>query len=357
MYEFLSASAQAAFANLASAAFQAASQRSVADAPGGFAKKTIGQQVYWYHQVKLADGRLQQTYIGKSSNEIDQLIAQHSDPAAASARVHMKRLCAAAIALGCREIPAKHAMVIDRLIDFGFFRAGGILVGTHCFMAYENMFGVRWLAGAQTLYLDFAHPGKNVSLALPCEPIQADTRGAIDSLRMGFAPNGAQTTYRNPNEPDFDLDFLTSVGRGGEEPVYAKSLNVTLQPLKFLEFSMEQTTQAVLLARRGPLVVTIPAPERYAVHKLLVHGERPEKQRTKANKDLAQAASLIAYLLEHDPEALRDAWRDLNDRGPGWRRRAGEGLAALMAAHPSIDVAPMLDVPQMGRRAHRARRS
>ena len=69
-------------------------------------------------------------------------------------------------------------------------------------------------------------------------------------------------------------------------PVFVKSLNVTLQPLKFMEFSMEATTQAVLLARRGPLVVTIPAPERYAVHKLLLHGarhgERPEKQRTKA---------------------------------------------------------------------------
>lgn len=339
MYEFINASAQAAYANLASAAFHWANRRTVADAPGGFAKKVIGQQTYWYHQVRLPNGRLQQSYVGKSTDQVDQLIAQHCDETSAQARAHLKRLCASAIALGCREIPPRHAAVIERLTDFGLFRAGGILVGTHCFMAYENMFGVRWLNGAQTLDLDFAHPGKNLSLALPSEPI--DTRAAIESLKMGFAPNSDQTTYTKPDEPDFDLDFLTSVGRRGQKPVFVKSLNLTLQPLRFMEFSMESTTQAVLLARRGPMVVTLPAPQRYAVHKLLVHGERPEKQRTKANKDLAQAASLISYLAEYDPDALHEAWQDLNSRGPGWQRRASEGLAALESMYPSVDVEPL----------------
>ncbi len=340
MYAYLSASAQSAFANLSSAAFSSADHRGVADAPGGFTKKAIGGQVYWYHQVKLADGRQQQTYIGKASEEIDRLIEAHQDPASQATKSHLRKLCASAIVLGCREVPAKHAMVIDRLIDFGFFRAGGILVGTHCFMAYENMFGIHWGAGAQTLDLDFAHPGKNVSLALPQGPV--DTHAAIESLKMGFAPNNNKTTYRKADEPDFDLDFLTSIGREGESPVFVKELNVTLQPLRFMEFSMVATTQAVLLSRRGPLVVTIPPPERYAVHKLLVYGERPEKQRTKSNKDLAQAASLIAYLTDNDPEALRGAWVDLNSRGPGWRRRAMEGLDAIRNRYPELDVSPLL---------------
>jgi hypothetical protein len=337
VHEYLSASARSAFANLSSTAFSSAMHRSAADAPGGFTKKTIGGQVYWYHQVKLADGKQQQTYIGKASEEIDRLIAAHQDPSSQATKSHLRKLCASAIVLGCREVPAKHAMVIDRLIDFGFFRAGGILVGTHCFMAYENMFGIRWGTGAQTLdHLDFAHPGKNVSLAIPPGPV--DTHGAIETLKMGFAPNNNRTTYRKADEPDFDLDFLTSIGRDGESPVLVKALNVSLQPLRFMEFSMVSTTQAVLLARRGPLVVTIPAPERYAVHKLLVYGERPEKQRTKANKDLAQSASLISYLTENDPEALREAWQDLNARGPGWRRRASEGLEAIRHRYPTLNV-------------------
>ena len=60
--------------------------------------------------------------------------------------------------------------------------------------------------------------------------------------------------------------------------------------------------------------------------------------RVKATKDLEQAAALIEYLAEHDAQALNMAWVDLMGRGPGWRSRAIEGLQALQALHPDIDV-------------------
>ena len=88
----------------------------------------------------------------------------------------------------------------------------------------------------------------------------------------------------------------------------------------------------------GRAANSIPAPERYAAHKLLIFGERPEAQRTKANKDLAQAASLIKYLTDNDPESLAEAWSDLISRGPGWRRRAEQGLSAMSAVYPDLDV-------------------
>ena len=39
----------------------------------------------------------------------------------------------------------------------------------------------------------------------------------------------------------------------------------TLQPLKFMEYSMEATMPVVLLARTGPIVVNVPRPERIAL--------------------------------------------------------------------------------------------
>lgn len=335
-FEELSASAQAAFAGLDTAARQAELSRSIADLPGGFAIKNVGATDYWYYQVKLPNGRPQQVYVGPDDEPTRRLMADHADPQKRLAQSGLVRMARAALAYGCAEIPLKHARVIERLSDYGFFRAGGILVGTHSFLAYQNHFGVRWMAGAFTLDLDFAHAGKNLSIALPSN-LKLDARAAIDSLNMGFIPVQSNTTFKKPDEPDFDLDFLTTMGRAGDEPVYLPALNLTLQPLKFMELSLEHPMRATLLTRNGPLVVNVPQPHRFALHKLIVHGERPVAQRVKANKDVAQAGALIDYLLDNDGDELIRSWEDVVGRGPGWTRRLLAGWRALEKAQPEMD--------------------
>jgi hypothetical protein len=87
-------------------------------------------------------------------------------------------------------------------------------------------------------------------------------------------------------------------------------------------------------AHSGPMVVNLPRPERYALHKLLVYGERPQAQRTRARKDLAQAAALMDYLLLHDAEDIAGMWRDVNARRPGWKRRLTEGFQMMNLQYP-----------------------
>jgi hypothetical protein len=332
----LSAAAQTAYAALAHAARQAELSRSVADVPGGFAKKIINGRTYWYHQAKSPGGKLQQRYVGPDDAQTRELIERHADPAAKAGREHLVRLCDAAIALGCYGVIPKHARVLGRLADHGLFRAGGILVGTHAYLAYQNHFGLRWTGGDTTVDLDFAHPGKNVSVAMPSD-IEVDTPSAIDSLKMGFLPVNEGTRYVKPDEPDFDLDFLTSRHRGRDAPVVVPQLRLTLQPLKFMEFPMENPMPLVLPASSGPIVANAPQPARYALSKLLVHAERRTSDPPKSAKDLEQAATLIDYLSRHQPEALQAAWDDLLSRGPGWRSRAKEGLKALARRHPGIE--------------------
>ena len=338
MHQELSAAAQTAFAGLAQAARMAEINRTVADLPGGFVKKTIRGTVYWYYQVKSPDGKLHQAYIGAESPATLALMASHQDPSAKASQVQLVNLTRAAIELGCASVIPKHARIIERLADHGFFRAGGILVGTHAFLSYQNLFGVLWTSGVTTVDLYFAHTGKNISIAVPSN-MAMDRRKAIDSLQMGFVPNNDQTTYKKADEPDLDLDFLTALHRSGDAPLAVPALNITLQPLKFMEFSMEATLPAVLLSRAGPIVVNVPRPERYAVHKLAVYGERPQNMRTKARKDLDQAAALIEYLARNDADALALAWENFNGRGPGWRKRAEQGREALASAFPEIGTA------------------
>jgi len=333
LYKDLSLAAQTMFAGLDAAAKQADLARNIADAPGGFSKKKVAGREYWYYQIKAPDGALQQSYVGPNDEQTLALIQAHSDPAKESAKKHLDRLSKAAIAMGCASIPSKHARVIKRLADSGLFSAGGILVGTHAFLAYQNIFGVEWSSGAATLDLDFAHAGRNVSLALP-ENLTINTYSAIESLEMGFVPNHSKTSFKKSDEPDFDLDFVTSKGRDGDAPVYIERLGLTMQPLRFMELSLEDPMRATLIGKNGPIVVNLPRPERYAIHKLLVHGERPQDQRTKANKDVIQASALIDYLLEHDAVGIGSMWMDVSERGPGWRRRLEQGYAAMVKVYP-----------------------
>ncbi|MFK4705968.1 hypothetical protein ABIC83_002807 [Roseateles asaccharophilus] len=333
-YREQSAAAQTAYANLAQAARQHELNRSIADIPGSFVKKTIKGKDYWYYQHKLPGGTPQQTYVGPDDEETRALMASNADPAAKNASRHLAQLSEAAMALGCSGVIPKHARVLIRLADHGLFKAGGILVGTHAYLSYQNRFGVTWGGGDTTMDLDFAHPGRNISLAYD-PSIKVDMHEAIDSLKMGFLPVNSGTRYVKSDEPDFDLDFLTSLHRGGQEPIESKALNVTLQPLKFMEFSMVDPVSAVLPTANGPIMVNVPRPERYALAKLLVYMERLEsKHAEKASKDLLQAATLIDYLTAERPDDLREAWEDLVSRGKGWTSRAGEALKAMREKFP-----------------------
>ncbi len=336
LYTPLSAAAQTAFADIVPAARQFELERSIADLPGGFTRKTIRGRTYWYYQIKTPDNRPRQIYVGPDSPATQALVqARQQSAARVAGHEHLQRLCRSAIELGCAAVAPTHARILARLADHGFFRAGGVLVGTHAFIAYQNHLGIHWSAATRTLDIDFAHPGRNISIAMP-SGLTIDTRGAIESLQMGFVPNLAQTTYTKTDEPDLQLDFVTTRVAANDRPIHLPDLQVTLQPLKFMEYSLEDTLQGVLLSRRGPLVVNLPQPQRYALHKLIVHGERSGDLRTKAVKDLDQSACLLAWFLDHEPESLHDAWSDLRSRGKGWLSRLTVGAAALDRRHPGL---------------------
>ena len=122
------------------------------------------------------------------------------------------------------------------------------------------------------------------------------------------------------------LDILTPRRRGGEPAVLHRGLGAWAQALPFLEFSPEDPAWAVVLYREGVLV-RVPAPERYAIHKLIVASARTGLHRAKSEKDLLQASALILALAEARPFELRAAHDDAVSRGPSWRRAIEGSLA------------------------------
>lgn len=345
-YTDLSTTAQTMYAQLLDAAVAAEYVRSIADLNGSFSVKSVKGRPYYYFQYTEPNGKLRQVYVGPENEAVRALVAKKAT--AESSVEALALLARSAITLGCTPVLPKHYRVIRRLSDYGFFKAGGVLIGTHAFLAYGNMLGVTWGDTSRTQDIDFAHAGKNVALALPSD-VEVQTHAAIESLQMGFLPiSGLSTktgaTYLNPKEPDFRLDFLTTLHREGDKPYEHPQLHVTLQPLKFMEFSLENVQQAVLCCADGSVVVNVPHPVRYALHKLIVYGERSGAFAVKSNKDLMQAACLLALYKEHRPWEVEETWADLTSRGKGWVARAKQGLAALARFAPDLDVLTWLPI-------------
>ena len=255
-------------------------------------------------------------------------------------------LARAALALGCTGVLPRQFRVVRRLADYGFFQGGGVLIGTHAFLSYGNALGVRWSGQDRTQDIDFAHAGKSIALLLPSN-LEVRTDDAVTSLGMGFLPvsslrGKAGGSYLIPHEPEFRLDFLTPMHRGGDAPFEHPQLHVTLQPLPFMEFSLEHVEQAVLFCPDGAVLVNVPHPARFALQKLLVWGERTGAFRAKAGKDLAQAAHLLSWLWEHRRHEVEQAHDDLLARGRGWKSRFRQGVAALGKAYPDLEAATAL---------------
>lgn len=330
--------------------------RSVADLPGSFAAKTVKGHKYWYFQYTEPSGKLRQIFVGPDGPGVQKLMARKDE---ASARHPLAPLGRSAMALGCASVLPRHFRVIRRLADYGFFQAGGVLIGTHAFLAFGNMLGVRWGSSDRTQDIEFAHAGKSIALILPGD-VEVQTGDAIQSLGMGFLPvaglsSKAGAGYLNPKEPEFRLDFLTTRHRGREESFEHEQLHVTMQPLKFMEFSLENVQQAVLFCAEGAVLVNVPHPARYALHKLLIFGERTGTFSIKGGKDPTQAADILACLKPHRAGEVEEAWRDLVSRGPGWITRARQGLKALDATHPDLAVREWLRLPTPARSGAQSR--
>jgi hypothetical protein len=347
LYEPLPLSAQTSYAQLLDAAQAGEIARSISSLQGSFARKRVKDNTYWYFQHTDVSGQLRQIYVGPDNERTRALVEAHDRRASGE---RLQQLVKSAITLGCEPVLLPHFRVIRRLADYGFFSAGGVLVGTHAFLAYGNMLGVHWGDTSRTQDVDFAHAGKQMAIALPGN-VHVDAHAAIESLAMGFLPvltiaGRAGASYATPSDPDFQLDFLTPLHRGASEPYVHPQLKVTLQPVKFMEYLLEDIQQAALFSAEGVVVVNVPHPARYALHKLIVFAERGATRRVKANKDLRQSAALLSFYKATSTWEVDEAWKDLIARGPGWRERALRGRNALAVAAPDLDVEMWLRLPK-----------
>lgn len=111
----------------------------------------------------------------------------------------------------------------------------------------------------------------------------------------------------------------------------------SVQALRHLEVTFDGSRDAVSLYRSG-VPIKVPAPERYALHKLIVAPLRSGTFREKRRKDLDQASWLLSVLSERRASELWSAWDDLCRRGRTWRERVDASLEERPDARASLDL-------------------
>ncbi|MCR5879445.1 nucleotidyltransferase domain-containing protein [Phenylobacterium sp. J367] len=105
--------------------------------------------------------------------------------------------------------------------------------------------------------------------------------------------------------------------------------------MQHLAWLIDAPVRTVALSGAGVLV-NIPQPARFAVHKLILAQRRDDASRLKRAKDLAQAKALIEVLRDLDPFALDDALADARAKGEkGWRSPIARSLKEI--GHDDLD--------------------
>lgn len=329
----LSITAQTTYAELVDQLVALDARRSIGTAPGAFVEKKVPSGTYVYFQYSMPGGTVRQVYVGKKSRALDALVKRAGEERAALAedRASIDALCGALRASGAAVTDAASARVLSALAAAGVFRLGGVLVGTHAFVVLGNVLGVRWEgASARTEDVDVGAE-QRMEVAVP--ELEADVPGALDALGMGFLPvpgfsPEAPTTSFKVRGRGLRVDLVTPASGEGTKPVPIRRFNAAAAPVRYLELLLEDPQPAAVVDGGGVLV-NVPEPARFALHKLLVAQDRPAAFQVKARKDVVQAAQVIGALAELRPGDVERVAREVERRGKGWRAALARGAELL----------------------------
>ena len=219
--------------------------------------------------------------------------------------------------------------VLDALADAGLFREA-VLVGTAAYQCYSPILGVVLPSAAMmTQDADLA----TASLVLTADDPETSLETILKRADETFTPvptlkrNALPSHFRSAS--GFLVDLLTpQLRRSDSNPMPLKGLQAGAVPLQHMGWLIETPIQAVALHGAG-VPVRVPAPARYAVHKLIIAQKR-EVNAAKRSKDLLQAKLVGEALATTDPWAWKDALDDARSRGKsGWRQPIDRSLKEI----------------------------
>ncbi|MDJ0763660.1 MAG: GSU2403 family nucleotidyltransferase fold protein [Myxococcota bacterium] len=189
-----------------------------------------------------------------------------------------------------------------------------VLVGSWCLSVYRYMYDDSTLIPAtRTMDADILIPRR-----LPSR-LQVDIQGLMEDngfITQADYPSG----FHRFVHPDLNIEFLTEAGAKSDVSVHRfKQLGITVQELRYMSIPL----QYKMPVRIEDIDLTIPEPEAFTLHKLIVCGLRKDTE--KAAKDLEAAAGLMMFF-EDKENHMNRLWEIYNGFPKGWRSKIDVGF-------------------------------
>lgn len=312
-------------------------------ADGRFVPVEVKGKKFWYYDAS-SRGNKDRRYVGPVEDpEITSRVERFKD---LKADIRIRRKLVSTLV---REayLPKPDQMtgeIVQALADAGFFRLRGVLVGTVAFQTYSALLGVRLPdAVMQTGDADFAQ-FHSISVAVndTLPPVLEVLRKVDETFREVPHATDSRSTTRYVSRSGFNVEFLTpsmgSAEHDGKPTLMPALGGASAVPLRFLDFLIHEPVRSVLLHKAG-VSVLVPAPERYAIHKLIVAARRRTDRdgTARSRKDLRQSVILTeALMLVRQHVDLASAYIEAWSRGPSWREAIGHSLSRLDESSRSL---------------------
>jgi hypothetical protein len=295
--------------------------------PGRLVLSTGTGYGYWYRDYYSVPGQEVEDFVCKDGDEATLQAAKEQIESAHWMARQIRDLRKLEFQVAEKTV----ARVLVELHNAGLFEAGMILVGTLCYMAWLNELGAKAVI-ARTQDIDLARR-QSLKLATPLPFLST-----VAATKLKFSPipgmpsHAPSTSLKRPGAKELRIDVLTD-GPDLGRTILLPELQWHAQTVPFYDYLLSEPRAACALAGGHCVPVRLPAPERLLWHKVYSSTNRsgsPEK----AQKDLLQAATLAAIVVELDDATLGDSLEDAPRKLRAAARARRPALRKLLEAHP-----------------------
>lgn len=301
----------------------------LAGTPGTLVKRTGTGHEYWYRSYYPVPKKRSEEFVGPASDKVTYETMQgriaHSD--------WTNKQVSALSKLGYQVADKGVASVLVELHNRKLFEAGLVVVGTLAYMSWLNEYGARATA-ARTQDIDLARR-QTLKLAATISFLSSMHATQLPFARIpGNPSHEPSTSVKLPGAEGLRVDVLAP------GPVLGKIIAVPelkwhAQSIPHYDYLLEDSREAAMLAGGHCVPIRLPEVARMIWHKLFASTHR-RKDPAKAEKDLVQAVTLAAILIEQDSASLRESFRV----APRALRAAAflrmSRIESMLAEHPQV---------------------
>ncbi len=296
--------------------------------PGTLVKRNTAEgHQYWYRSYYPIPKKRVEAVVGRA----DDVPAYDAMQQRIAYAAWAARQVAALSKLGFQVADKEAAAVLVELHNRGVFEAGLIVVGTLAYMSWLNEYGAIATA-ARTQDIDLAR-GKTLKLAATVPFMSSMMATQMPFHRIPGLPSSKPSTSVKLRGVDaLHVDILAPGPMLGGI-VEIPELAWHAQTIPYYDYLLEDTQSAAMLAGGHCIPIRSANVQRMIWHKFYSSTQR-QGDPAKAEKDLLQAVTLAAIVVEQESADLQKSYRDAPPAVRAAAVTKMPRILSLLAEHP-----------------------